>query len=86
MFLAHTFRVTYYKISSRFGHLQRSCSWRFTNQSFLWTLGTVANIGFTVDVIETRRFQTPLATVVEFTRLQRAYNFEREFRVIGELS
>ena len=73
-----TFRVTYYKRSSRFRYLQRSCSWRFTNQSFLWFLVTVANIGFAVDVVETRQFQTSLATVVEFTRLQRVYNFERE--------
>ena len=45
---------------------------------FFWPLGTVADIGFAVDVVETRRFQTSLATVVEFTRLQRVYNFERE--------
>ena len=31
-------------------------------------------------------FQTPLATVVEFTCLQRAYDFERELRGRGELS
>ena len=49
-------------------------------------LVTVANIGFAVDVVETRRFQTSLATVVKFTRLQRVYSFEREFRVSSELS
>ena len=38
-------------------------------KAFFRLLGTVANIGFAVDVIETRRFQTPLATVVEPTRL-----------------
>ena len=43
-----------------------------------FSFGTVAYIGFAVDVVETRRFQTPLATVVEFTRLQRVYNTERE--------
>ena len=70
-----TFRATYYKGSSRIFHPQWSCRYRFTNRTrvFFWPLGTVADIGFAVDVVETRWFQTPLATVVEFTRIQRAY-------------
>ena len=31
-------------------------------------------------------FQTPLATVIEFTCLQRAYDFERELRENSELT
>ena len=45
---------------------------------FFWPLGTVADVDVAVEDIKTRWFQTPLATVVELTRLQRAYNFERE--------
>ena len=45
---------------------------------FFWPLGNVADVDVAVEDIKTRRFQTHLATVVELTRLQRVYNFERE--------
>ena len=45
---------------------------------FFRLLGTVGDIDVAVEIIKIQRFRTPQATVVEFTRLQRAYNFERE--------
>ena len=45
---------------------------------FFCPLGTIADVDVAVDVIETRRFQTPTSTVLGLIRLKRAYNFERE--------
>ena len=39
-----------------------------------------------IDIVEAQKFRTTLAIVVKFTRLQRAYNFEQELRVSGELT
>ena len=39
-----------------------------------------------VDIVEAQKFRTTLAIVVRFTRLQRAYNFERELRESSELT
>ena len=39
-----------------------------------------------INIVEAQRFRTTLAIVVKFTRLQRAYNFEQELRVSGELT
>ena len=39
-----------------------------------------------IDNVEAQKFRTTLAIVVKFTRLQRAYNFEQELRVSGELT
>ena len=39
-----------------------------------------------IDIVEAQRFRTTLAIVVRFTRLQRAYNFERELRESSELT
>ena len=48
--------------------------------------GTVGDIDVAVEIIKIQRFRTPQATVVEFTRPRRAYNFERKPQVIGKLS
>ena len=76
------YKLTYYKNSSRVNHLKRSCSWISTNQWFL----LVPVIAPVVDIVEAQKFQTPLATVVEFTRLQRVYNFERDLWACSKLS
>ena len=39
-----------------------------------------------IDIVEAQRFRTTLAIVVKFTRLQRAYDFEREVRENSELT
>ena len=39
-----------------------------------------------INIVEAQRFRTTLAIVVKFTRLQIAYNFERELRENGELT
>ena len=39
-----------------------------------------------INIAEAQKFRTTLAIVVKFTRLQRAYNFEQELRVSGELT
>ena len=74
--------VTYCKNRSRVRHLKRSYSWRSTNQCSL----LVPVIIPVIDIVEAQKFRTTLANAVEFTRLQRAYNFERELRVSGELT
>ena len=74
--------VTYCKNRSRIRHLKRSCSWRSTNQCFL----LVPVIAPVINIVEAQRFRTTLAIVVKFTRLQRAYDFERELRESSELT
>ena len=76
------YKLTYYKNSSRVNHLKRSCSWRSTNQWFL----LIPVIAPVINIVEAQRFRTTLAIVVEFTRLQRAYDFERELRENSELT
>ena len=39
-----------------------------------------------IDIVEAQKFRTTLAIVVRFTRLQRAYNFERKLQGRGGLS
>ena len=79
---SYTFMVTYCKNRSRIRHLKRSCSWRSTNQWFL----LVPVIAPVIDIVEAQKFRTTLAIIVKFTRLQRAYDFERELRENSELT
>ena len=74
--------VTYCKNRSRIRHLKRSCSWTSTNQCSL----LVPVIAPVINIVEAQRFRTTLAIIVKFTRLRRAYDFERELRENSELT
>ena len=39
-----------------------------------------------INIVEAQKIRTTLAIVVKFTRLQRAYDFERELRESSELT
>ena len=79
---SYTFRVTFCKNRSRIRHLKRSCSWISTNQCSL----LVPVIAPVINIVEVQRFWATLAIVFKFTRLQRAYDFERELRESSELT